>query len=135
MTQVVPRHPDTPLNSAGRVYRDLEAFYAENPARRWSGEIDYGVLWRLGRPPGSAEWRISYVARTGELYVTPSAAATPVVVAAVFAGVDECEQTLDGWADACGGPGSLTFLERCIGPHVLQHPAFASVDRPHLRPL
>ena len=30
-----------------KMYPTLEAYYAEDPECRWSGEADYGVHWRM----------------------------------------------------------------------------------------
>ena len=30
-----------------KMYPTLEAYYAEDPERRWSEEADYGVHWRM----------------------------------------------------------------------------------------
>lgn len=49
-------------------FPSLEAFYDADPARRHSGEADYGVNWTNG--PRWPTWRVSYVQATGEVYAT-----------------------------------------------------------------
>ncbi|MEM4134416.1 MAG: hypothetical protein QXV73_04390 [Candidatus Micrarchaeia archaeon] len=50
-----------------RIYKSIEIFYQENPERRVSGEVDYGVRWKsiYNKDPH----RITWVEKTGEVYV------------------------------------------------------------------
>lgn len=45
----------------------VEDFYSADPARRMSGEADYGVMWTIA-PLTWPTWRVSYVRDTGEVY-------------------------------------------------------------------
>ena len=48
------------------TYKNIEAFYDEDPRRRASPEVDYGAQWTNG--PKWPHWRVSYVQATGEVY-------------------------------------------------------------------
>ena len=48
------------------MFKDLEAFHADNSARERSVEWDYGVHWNL--QPWQHTWRVSYIRTTGEVY-------------------------------------------------------------------
>ena len=109
-----PDVPNAPvLASVGLFYPTITAFYNEIVARRFSGEIDYGVLWNFH--VGGPTWHLSYIARTGELYIRRHDN-TDVVVVAVCAGKQACETALDGWADICGADGSMHWLANRLGP-------------------
>ena len=47
-------------------FKNVEDFYSDNSARRYSPEAGYGVHWKLAGWPNS--WRVSYVRDTGEVY-------------------------------------------------------------------
>jgi hypothetical protein len=55
-------------NGSKTEFPTLEAFYADRPERRRSGEADFGVHWteRPARP--FPVWRVSYIQATGEVY-------------------------------------------------------------------
>ena len=104
------------------VFPSIDAFYAADPRRRWSGEADYGVHWRLAG--WEYRWRVSYVQATGEIYaVHQGATIGPVFVLGTVEPdpVDERDRrsvyyaTLDdmlsGWAEQCGGPDSLRWVK------------------------
>lgn len=104
-------------------YTNLEAFYAQNEARRRSGEADYGVWWMEPERP-RMYWRVSYVAATGEVYALQFAGAGgQVEVLGVFP-PDEgpnyykgLDALLEGWADRCGQPGSLAWVKEKLAPY------------------
>ena len=99
-------------------YKNIEEFYAENEERRRSGEADYGVWWT---EPGHSwpHWRVSYIQKTGEVYAVQldGVGSSGKVELLGIVQADENSiyyQTLDrilaGWADICGGPGSLDWI-------------------------
>ena len=51
-----------------RIFQNMEEFYANNEARRRSGEADYGVWWRTEHSI-YPKYRISYIQKTGEIYI------------------------------------------------------------------
>ncbi len=113
------------------IYPTLEAFYTEQPERRWSEEADYGVHWRLAGWPH--KWRVSYVRNTGEVYAVhqemqetakrgQSASYGPLFVLgrvepdpipdgdrkALFYAT--LETILDGWAERCWTSNGLEWV-------------------------
>lgn len=121
---------------SAQAFESVEAFYADDERRRRSPELDYGVWWRHR----GIVYRVTWVEATGELIAVQLSAprtqalvdpdkAWPVGIAVIggTAGSvyllarldvprDELEQRLDGWADVCGGDGSLGWLLDRIGP-------------------
>lgn len=51
-----------------RTYESTEAFYAEEPARIHSGEVDFGVHWHDAAATIWPTYRLSWVRDTGEFY-------------------------------------------------------------------
>lgn len=100
-----PDHPD-----AGVSYRSLSNFYLADPRRIGSRERDLGLWWRVGRHGPS--YRAAWVRETGELYVVRLGC--PREQGGVHllgqADDDELEEVLDGWADVCPQPDSMTWL-------------------------
>ena len=101
-----------------KMFRDVEAYYSDNPRRRYSGEADYGVHWRLDG--WESRWRVSYVHATGEVYaVHQGSSIGPVFILGVVPPDvpypqlyhDTLERILDGWAEACPKPNSLTWVK------------------------
>ena len=112
-----------------KMFRDVEAYYSDNPHRRYSGEADYGVHWRLDG--WESRWRVSYVHATGEVYaVHQGRSIGPVFILGVVPPdipypqdehrepfkkpelyYDTLERVLDGWAEACPKPNSLTWVK------------------------
>ena len=118
------------------TFEDLESFYSDNPARRYSPEADYGVHWLLDDWPGT--WRVSYVRDTGEVYAVfqgpTRAGLIPTGETAVISGTEEglvlalgtfpvdenagpnevyyrgLDQLLSGWADHCTEPNGLAWM-------------------------
>jgi len=97
-------------------WANIEAFYADDPRRRASGEVDYGVHWT---EPGSRwpQYRVSFVEETGELY---AAELKPlpidegrVELLGKFDDREAVDRALRGWPDACG-PGGMDWIRaRC----------------------
>jgi len=103
------------------TYRSLEEFYGANPARRASGEADYGVWW-LGDSP-RPHWRVSYVHATGEVYAAQLGGEVEVLGVVPpdeehIGALDQpwepyyrtLDKILDGWAEHCGQPGGLAWV-------------------------
>ena len=100
----------------------LIAFYAENPERNLSGEVDYGVWWLDGTKT-FPRYRVSYIQATGEIYVINQSTQEVQVLGVVLADEGEwyyyetLDKILDGWAEKCGQPNGLQWvkeqLHRC----------------------
>jgi hypothetical protein len=108
-------------------FPSLEAFYDDQPERRFSGEADYGVGWQVdGRE--WPRWRVSYVQATGEIYAVEQTGACRVRVLAVVepdpvAPRDQLlyyrntyyqtlDRLLDGWADPDVSGHDLAWIEQ-----------------------
>ena len=100
-------------------YRDIEAFYDDNRARRFSGEADYGVWWANG--PGRWRWRVSYIEATGEVYAVNRDTEGPVEVLGIVPPDPHdpgevyyatLESVLHGWAE--GGPKDIAWARERI---------------------
>lgn len=98
----------------------VDAFYAESDARRYSGEMDFGVWWLAGNLSRTTH-RISAVEDTGEIYVVRLARGLrdeppgEVFLAGRFrvGDYEDAERVLAGWDDVCGQQESLAWaLER-----------------------
>ena len=48
------------------MWKNLDEFYNQNPARRSSPETDYGAQWL--QHPWRSKWRVAYIKDTGEVY-------------------------------------------------------------------
>ena len=101
------------------AFPTLEHFYQDNPARRASGEADYGVRWRLANWAG--RWRVSYVQDTGEVYAVRHLQTDGPVLLLGHVPPDPQEtwrdiyyrtldRILDRWPEICGGPDSLRWV-------------------------
>ena len=91
-----------PLMEEISFFKNLEAFYEEEPRRRWSREMDFGVHWH--QPPWPHPWRVSYLRETGEVYaVHQDDLLGPVLVLGVVPPDNDAlfyrtlEKALDGW--------------------------------------
>jgi hypothetical protein len=100
-----PDHPDR-----GVSYRSLSNFYLADPRRIGSHERDLGLWWRVGRH--GPNYRAAWVRDTGELYVArlgfPKEQGEVHLLAQ--ANDEELEEALEGWADVCPQPDSMTWL-------------------------
>lgn len=98
-----------------QVFDTLEAFYRDQRRAR-SGEVDFGVWWTLPEQRWP-NWRVSWVAATGEVYaVAQTHAMGPVVARGGFPTREAVEAALDGWTEHCGSSGGLGWLwERLAG--------------------
>lgn len=124
MTNPNPLNPrdDLPLLS----FDSIEAFYSDREERRYSGEADFGTLWRLRGWPGM--FRVSYVQATGDVYAYHHLTGTVIVLGVVppdpvpqdssrygltpGAGVyyRTLDQVLGGWAKHCGEANGLSWV-------------------------
>lgn len=112
------------VHPAVRTFLNTEAFYADDPRRAHSGELDFGVHWR-----DQTDWltyRISLVLDTRELYAV-CLQDGPVELLATFTAHDdggrhEAETTLEGWAYMCGLVGSMEWARRRASTHTGGHP-------------
>ena len=109
-----------------RMFASLEEFYGADPARRMSGEADYGVHWKIRGWPGA--WRVSYIQMTGEVYaVHANTGHSPLFVIATVKPDQPSSpqgvyyQTLDrilkGWPEQCSRPGGLEWLRDTLAQH------------------
>jgi hypothetical protein len=73
----------------------LEEFYAQEPRRKASGEVDFGVMW--------GDWphrRVSWIKATGEVYaVRQNRELDGVEVLGVVGTREELEARLHGWPE------------------------------------
>jgi hypothetical protein len=69
------------------------------PVRRGSLEVDYGRWWTLhGDERAFPRWRVSWIARTGELYAVHGCRERQFfIVLGVYPTRTEVEQALEGW--------------------------------------
>jgi hypothetical protein len=100
------------LSEPVATYPSLSEFYAGNPRRRPSPEVDVGLWWR--DDGGTAVARAAWVRETGELIVVHYGIAEDgggsVEVLAVIPGRDDVGFVTGGWEDVCGEVDSLRWL-------------------------
>jgi hypothetical protein len=108
MTRVIDRRPDR--QSPPSRYCSLASFYAADPRRLPSRELDVGLWWREADGPLH---RAAWVSDTGELYLVrlgPLQEGGGEVEVLAVAEWERLEHVLDGWREQCGGPRSLAWL-------------------------
>lgn len=95
-----------------RRYRSLSRFYAADPRRVRSRELDVGLWWR--EDAHGPLHRAAWVSDTGELYLvrlgSPQQGGGEVEVLATVAERERLESVLAGWREHCGEPRSLKWL-------------------------
>ena len=95
---------------------DQHAFFAADPARRRSDEVELGATWRSGT---SETWTLSWLRGTGELYLVRNdslvGAGSALVVLAVVASERGLDALLDGWQDARWDEHGLDWLDDRLG--------------------
>jgi hypothetical protein len=100
-------------------YGSLASFYAADPRRAASRELDVGLWWR-DRADGPLH-RAAWVSDTGELYLVRlgplEEGGGEVEVLATLAEHVWLESVLEGWREQCGGPRSLTWLRERLRAH------------------
>jgi len=93
-------------------HRSLARFYAADPRRLDSRELDVGLWWR--EDAEGPLHRAAWVGATGELYLVrlgPSEhGGGHVEVLATVADRERLESMLEGWRERCGRPRSLGWL-------------------------
>jgi RNA polymerase sigma-70 factor, ECF subfamily len=96
----------------GVVYRSLSNFYLADPRRIASRERDLGLWWRVGRH--GPTYRAAWVRETGELYAARLGMPTEQGEVHLLgrANDEQLEEALEGWADVCPQPDSMTWLRR-----------------------
>ena len=94
----------------GVCYRSLSSFHLANPRRIGVQERDLGRWWKVGLH--GPTYRAAWVRETGELYAErlgmPKEQGEIHVLGR--ANGEELEEALDGWADICPQPDSMTWL-------------------------
>jgi hypothetical protein len=94
----------------------LQEFYASDPRRAHSHEVDYGSLWRESAPVPT--YRLAWVENTGELYAVQLSEADerndPVEVLGVLWSWQQVDSCLAGWPERCGGQRSLLWARERV---------------------
>lgn len=95
-----------------RIRDDYQEWINE-PKRKHSPEIDWGVWWRLSLPPQTVDagfnqrWRVSWIDGTGELYAKELyPGSEKFILIGVYPTREAVEARMEGWAE--GGPEALT---------------------------
>jgi len=116
------------------IFKDIEEYYAENPNRRYSGEIDYGCDWKDSYSTDPNQfYRVSYVENTGEIYAIELAYGGEVgyrdnqsngfvaILGVIPADERKCgkysqtlDEILDGWADS---DQKISWVKERLRPH------------------
>lgn len=97
----------------GRRFRTIGEYYADDPDRERSGEVDYGVQWVEARTTWP-NYRVSWIENTGEIYAVKLTDHTPVEILGWAASRDEAERLLDGWAEQF--PNTLAWARARLAP-------------------
>lgn len=97
---------------------DEDAFFAADPRRRRSPDLDLGATWRW---PGSNDaWRLTWLRDTGELYLCRAdghdGECTDVRVLAVLPTEADVDALLEGWRDQRTDPAGLEWLSARVFP-------------------
>lgn len=81
-------------------FRSVDHFYAVNPERERSGELDYGVMWTDGGL-NFPHYRVSWVESTGEFYAVRLGPGRggPVELLGFAEDRAAAEAALEGWAE------------------------------------
>jgi hypothetical protein len=105
MTCQVQDGPDRDIR-----YRSLSSFYLADPRRTGSYERDLGLWWKVGLH--GPTYRAAWVRETGELYAERLGIAKEQGEVHVLgrANDEQLEEALEGWADICPQPDSMTWL-------------------------
>jgi hypothetical protein len=107
-----------PLPGFCESHASLASFYAENPRRWASREVDLGLRWRGS---GRRTFRAAFVEATGELYVFEhqrSDGGGGMVFVHERGSADWGNATtFDGWELVCGEEGSFDWLVSRANEH------------------
>lgn len=98
------------------TYSSLDGFYRDNPARRASRELDFGVWWISGKNR-MRTYRLTWVADTGELIVVGTHERVRVITS--IPKEETVERVLHGWPEKCGEEGSLEWVYGRLLDHML----------------
>jgi hypothetical protein len=100
--------PDRP--DRGIRYRSLSSFYLADPRRIGSQERDLGPWWKVGLH--GPTYRAAWVRDTGELYAARLGMPKEQGEVHMLGRADDeqLEEALEGWADICPQPDSMTWL-------------------------
>ena len=110
------------------IFKDIEEYYAENSDRRYSGEIDYGCMWKDSYSTNPNQfYRVSYVENTGEIYAVELSYAGDqsngfvAILGVIPADERKCgkysqtlDEILDGWADS---DQKISWVKERLRPH------------------
>jgi hypothetical protein len=100
------------VTRAALAFSGLGAFYAADPARRRSAEVDFGTSWRTAAV-GPA-FRVAWLPSTGEVFTvrlgSRASGGGSVEVVAHVPDVRRLAEMLSGWQRACGGFDSVRWL-------------------------
>jgi hypothetical protein len=98
------------------VYPSLDAFYRGDTRRRYSRERDIGLVWRAAH---GSTFRAAWVQETGEVYLFrhghPLDGGGVVCVEERRFELRELLETIAGYREVCGRPGSLAWLVERLG--------------------
>jgi hypothetical protein len=110
-----------PLTGFRESHSSLASFYAANPRRWASREVDLGLRWR---GPGRRTFRAAFVEATGELYVfehqRSDGGGGMVFVHERVSSDWGRAKVLDGWGLVCGEEGSFDWLVSRANEHGYQ---------------
>ncbi len=98
-----------------RQFKGTAAFYADDPRRRTSAEIDYGVCWQDKRP--FPRWRVSYIQTTGEVYRAAQPDGQVELLGIIRPSEGKLyyltlDGILEGWPDYCKQPNGIAWIQR-----------------------
>ena len=98
-----------------KAFKDVEALYADDERRRYSGESDYGVWWKsrgvapqlhVGSSPamttirgGKGNYRVTWIHDTGEFYVVEAGTEKVWLTDAVLKTEEAADAFIEGWAE------------------------------------
>ncbi|MEA2322719.1 MAG: hypothetical protein QOD81_2569 [Solirubrobacteraceae bacterium] len=98
------------------TYPGVGAFYASDPARRRSPEIDFGGPWRT--VAFGPTYRAAWLSSTGELFVvrlgSRASGGGTVEVLAHVPEIRVLAEMLSGWQRVCGSFDSIRWLRARI---------------------
>ena len=100
------------------TWDDEVAFFADDPRRGTSDQLDLGATWRWG---GSNDaHRLTWLRATGELYLCRADAwdgtCTDVLLLADLPREADVDALLDGWRERRTDPDGLSWVARRTAP-------------------
>lgn len=130
------------MTQVGQTFSNIEAFYADNEARRWSGESDFGVWW-TGPSARFPRLHVAVVHDTGEVYAEEQLGGGGRVQLLGYVDFAKCDlgdsvtrhgdrcaytvadAVLEGWADRISTPNSIAWVAEQVRDHMAQGAGFA----------